>query len=644
MHNILFYTSKTEKQRRQRTFSLPATRPYSTLQLAQQTKIHRQEFTMHIKKIIPVILLFTLTACSDTPKEEKVQEANTTQQKTTVAVDTTLDENNMTGAAKTEPSANHAPVEAEEVRTKKEKVDLFRPFSSRAMMSSPEESPSVSPPANPIPSMSRSIPEWNTESYNALQENGFISTANDPLSTFSIDVDTASYSNVRRFINEGKRPPKGAVRIEELINYFSYDYPQPDGEHPFSVTTEVGPCPWNDSRKLVRIGLKAKDIDKKDLPPSNLVFLIDVSGSMSAPNKLPLLQKSMKMLVKQLGENDRISIVVYAGNDHVVLNPTPGSEQQKIITAIESLGAGGSTHASSGIITAYQLAEQVLLPKGNNRIVLASDGDFNVGVTSRGELEKLVEEKRKSGVFLTVLGFGMGNYHDDTLEILADKGNGNYAYIDSLLEAKKVMVKEMSGTLFALASDVKIQVEFNPAKVGAYRLIGYENRSLADEDFNDDKKDAGEIGVGHRVTALYELIPVGAAGQPSVDPLKYQKTAKNDSVSEKTDAETPDAETQYADELMTVKLRYKPLQTSESILLSTAVKDNELALEDTGNDFRFAAAVAGFGMLLGDSEHADGVTWPQILTLAKGAKGKDKEGYRAEFIRLVETAEMLAEK
>jgi len=593
---------------------------------------------MNINKFIPVILLFALTACSDAPKED-VSKKNTVRQETTVALDTTLDENNMTGAAKTEPSANHPPVESEEVRTKKEKVDLFRPFSSRAMMSSPEDSPSVSPPANPIPSMSRSIPEWNTESYNALQENGFISTSNDPLSTFSIDVDTASYSNVRRFINEGRLPPKGAVRIEEMINYFSYDYPQPDAEHPFSVTTEVGPCPWNDSRKLVRIGLKAKDIDKKDLPPSNLVFLIDVSGSMSQQNKLPLLQKSMKMLVKQLGKNDRISIVVYAGHDRVVLEPTAGSEQQKIIAAIEALGAGGSTHASSGITTAYQLAEQVFLPKGNNRIVLASDGDFNVGITSRGELQKLVEEKRKSGIFLTVLGFGMGNYHDDTMEVLADKGNGNYAYIDSLLEAKKVMVKEMSGTLFALASDVKIQVEFNPTKVGAYRLIGYENRALADEDFNDDKKDAGEIGVGHRVTALYEVIPISADGQPTVDPLKYQKAEKNDPVSD-----SPNSDTQYADELMTVKLRYKPLQTSESTLLSTVVKDNERALEETGNDFRFAASVAGFGMLLNDSEHADGITWPQILTLAKGAKGTDTEGYRAEFIRLVETAEILAEK
>jgi Ca-activated chloride channel family protein len=580
---------------------------------------------MNIKKIISVILLFVLTSCSNVPKED-IPKKNTAQQKTTqttVALDTKTDN------ADSDDILDAIPQEGKRIKKEKiagsidakEEVVMMAEAPARAMFVA---STAVTPPQ----------PEWNTESYNARQENGFISTSNDPLSTFSIDVDTASYSNVRRFINEGSLPPKGAVRIEELINYFSYDYPQPDSEHPFSVTTEVGPCPWNDSRKLVRIGLKAKDIDKKDLPPSNLVFLIDVSGSMSEQNKLPLLQKSMKMLVKQLGKNDRISIVVYAGHDRVVLEPTAGSEQQKIIAAIEALGAGGSTHASSGITTAYQLAEQVLLPKGNNRIILASDGDFNVGITSRGELQKLVEEKRKSGVFLTVLGFGMGNYHDDTMEVLADKGNGNYAYIDSLLEAKKVMVKEMSGTLFALASDVKIQVEFNPAKVGAYRLIGYENRALADEDFNDDKKDAGEIGVGHRVTALYEIIPVGAAGQPTVDPLKYQKTKKNDS----------DSKTQYANELMTVKLRYKPLQTSESVLLSTVAKDNKLALEDTSNDFRFAASVAGFGMLLSDSEHADGVTWSQILTLAKGAKGTDEEGYRAEFIRLVETAEILTEK
>ncbi|MCW5198634.1 VWA domain-containing protein [Desulfobulbus sp. F3] len=473
-------------------------------------------------------------------------------------------------------------------------------------------------------------PQGNTESYNAVKENGFIRTSTKPLSTFSIDVDTASYSNVRRFINEGQMPSKGAVRIEELINYFSYAYPQPVGEHPFSVTTELGPCPWLDSHKLVRIGLKAKEIAKKDLPPSNLVFLIDVSGSMADANKLPLLQQAMKLLVKQLGKDDRVSIVVYAGNDSIMLEPTAGSEQDKIIAAISSLGAGGSTHASSGIVTAYQLAAQTFMPGGNNRVILASDGDFNVGVTSRDELEKLIEGKRKSRVYLTVLGFGMGNYHDDTMEILADKGNGNYAYIDSLLEAKKVMVKEMSGTLFALAKDVKIQVEFNPAKVGAYRLIGYENRALADEDFNDDKKDAGEIGVGHTVTALYELIPAGAKELPAVDPLKYQQTDKKPT------------EAAQSSELMTVKLRYKSLKSDNSILLDTVVQDSDAALDKTSEDFRFAAAVAGYGMLLTGSEQKGNLSWQQVLALAKNGRGQDEEGWRAEFIRLVETTELLA--
>ena len=475
---------------------------------------------------------------------------------------------------------------------------------------------------------SKVTPAWNTESYNAIIEHGFINTGNDPLSTFSIDVDTASYSNIRRFINQGSMPQVGAVRIEEMINYFSYDYPQPSGKHPFSVTTELGPCPWNKSHQLVRIGLAAKNIDKKDLPPSNLVFLVDVSGSMSAANKLPLLKQSMKMLVKQLDKDDRISMVVYAGNDCIILEPTAGSEQPKIIEAIDSLGAGGSTHASSGILTAYKLAEQVFMPKGNNRIILASDGDFNVGTTSRGELQKLIEEKRQSGIYLTVLGFGIGNYHDDTMEILADKGNGNYAYIDNLLEAKKVMVKEMSGTMFALARDVKIQVEFNPAKIGAYRLIGYENRTLADEDFNDDKKDAGEIGVGHTVTALYELVPAGSNDMPSVDPLKYQQ------VKTKTATAT-------SSELMTIKLRYKSLQTDQSILLSTVVVDADTVLNNTSDDFRFAASVAGYGMLLTQSELKGDLDYEQIQTLAKGAKGTDAEGYRAEFIRLVEMTQLL---
>ncbi len=470
-------------------------------------------------------------------------------------------------------------------------------------------------------------PRWNRESYNAVKKSGFISTANDSLSTFSIDVDTASYSNVRRFINEGKKPPRGAVRIEEMINYFSYSYPQPSGDLPFSVTTELGSCFWNKKHQLVRIGLKARDIDKTKLPPSNFVFLVDVSGSMASFNKLPLLQQSMKMLVRQLGKNDRVSIVAYAGSDYVALPPTSGSEHNKIFSVIDMLGAGGSTHASSGIATAYQLARQVFIPGGNNRIILASDGDFNVGITSRGELQKLIEEKRKTGIYLTVLGFGMGNYHDDSMELLADKGNGNYAYIDNLLEARKVLVKEMSGNLFTLARDVKIQVEFNPEIIGAYRLIGYENRSLADEDFNDDAKDAGEIGVGHTVTALYELIPAGSEGLPSVDPLKYQQPVPSHS--------------RFSDELMTVKLRYKPLHNEQSKLISTVVSASSSPRTNTSIDFRFATAVAAYSMKLAGYEEGRTLDYEEIMALAKKAKGTDSQGYRSEFIRLVEMTQLL---
>ncbi len=475
-------------------------------------------------------------------------------------------------------------------------------------------------------SVSFQAPGFNTESYTPVTENGFIATANDPLSTFSIDVDTASYANIRRFISRNSMPPVGAVRIEEMINYFSYDYPQPT-KGPFSVTTEVGPSPWQPDYKLVRIGLQAKNIDSKKLPPSNLVFLIDVSGSMRSANKLPLLKKSMHLLVEQLSSRDRVAIVVYAGSDRVVLQPTGCDQKQRIKKAIDSLGAGGSTHGSKGIVTAYQLAKQSYMPEGNNRIILASDGDFNVGITSRGELQHLVEEKRKSGIYLTTLGFGMGNYHDDTMEILANKGNGNYGYIDSLLEAKKILVKEMSGTMFALANDVKIQVEFNPAKVGAYRLIGYENRALDDEDFNDDKKDAGEIGVGHRVTALYELIPTGHSSIPKVDPLKYQKTAATSS--------------DHSTELTTVKLRYKPKGSDKSVLINRVVKDSDKKLNQLSTDFMFSGAVSAFGMLLKKSQFINGFGYSDVLQLAKKGKGKDSEGYRAEFIRLVEMAELL---
>ena len=468
--------------------------------------------------------------------------------------------------------------------------------------------------------------KFNMESYNHTPENSFISTLNDPLSTFSIDVDTASYANIRRFIQSGHLPPVGAVRIEEMINYFSYDYPEPQSV-PFSISTELGPCPWQSKNKLVRIGIKARDLDEKQLPPSNLVFLIDVSGSMNHENKLPLLKKSILMLTEQLNKDDRIAVVVYAGSDRIILRPTPGNKKNLIRKAIQKLTSGGSTHGSSGIQTAYDLALQSFMPGGNNRIILASDGDFNVGITSRGELERLISEKKESGIYLTVLGFGMRNFHDDTMEILADKGNGNYAYIDSLLEAKKVLIKERASTLFTLANDVKLQVEFNPAKVGGYRLLGYENRALADEDFNNDRKDAGEIGIGHTVTALYEIMPPDSKSLPTVDSLKYQKTA---------------LENQPSEEILTVKLRYKPLKTKKSILLSHSLEDHSNSLENSSLDFRFTAAVAGYGLLLRHSEHGSTVNYPDLITLARDARGGDHDGYRAEFVRLLEMSEIIS--
>lgn len=476
--------------------------------------------------------------------------------------------------------------------------------------------------------MPPAYPQFQRESYDSITENPFIATINDPLSTFSIDVDTASYANVRRWLTGGSLPPVGAVRIEEMINYFSYHYPEPENG-PIAITTELGPCPWQPANKLVRIGLKAKEIDSQNVPPSNLVFLIDVSGSMNDDNKLPLLKQSMLMLIGELGAEDKVSIVVYAGADRVVLPPTAGDKKEQIRQAITTLSSGGSTHASSGILKAYQLAKQNFIKNGNNRIILASDGDFNVGVTSRGELERLVAKERKSGVFLTVLGFGMGNYHDDTMEILADKGNGNYSYIDSLLEAKKVLIKERAGTLFTLARDVKLQIEFNPSRVGGYRLIGYENRALADEDFNNDKKDAGEIGAGHTVTALYELLPVGSQAIPKVDPLKYQLITQPSNNSF---------------EMLTVKLRYKSLNDDKSLLLTETVNDNSKTLESKSDDFRFASSVAGFGMLLRHSNHSNQLNYSQLITMARNSRGTDAEGYRAEFVHLLEMSELLQDK
>ncbi len=433
-------------------------------------------------------------------------------------------------------------------------------------------------------------------------------------------------------MNQGQLPPAGAVRIEEMVNYFKYEYPQPEKKDPFTVNTEISDAPWNPNHKLVLIGLQGRQIPTDNLPASNLVFLIDVSGSMDEPNKLPLVKASMKLLVDQLREEDKVAMVVYAGAAGLVLPPTSGYEKTKIKDAIDRLDAGGSTAGGAGIKLAYKTARENFVKGGNNRVILCTDGDFNVGESSDDAMERLIEQERKSGVFLTVLGYGMGNYQDAKMQKLADKGNGNHAYIDGLTEAKKVLVNEFGGTLFTIAKDVKLQIEFNPAKVQGYRLIGYENRMLAKEDFNDDKKDAGELGSGHTVTALYEVIPVGAESDflKDVDKLKYQKDVE------------PLSKTKYNDEIMTVKLRYKAPDGDVSKLIEHPVKDEQIAIAKTSDNFRFAAAVAQFGLLLRDSEFKSEASYASVISLAKKAKGNDDEGYRSEFIRLVENAKLLA--
>ncbi|MFL5808345.1 MAG: vWA domain-containing protein, partial [Flavisolibacter sp.] len=435
-----------------------------------------------------------------------------------------------------------------------------------------------------------SLLDFNTEDYDPIVENTFLSATKEPLSTFSIDVDEAAYSNVRRFLTNGSLPPAGAVRIEEMINYFDYEYPQPANDDPFSINTEMAACPWNPQHRLIQIGLQGKEIPVDDLPPSNLVFLIDVSGSMYEPNKLPLVQASLKMLTDQLRPIDKVAIVVYAGNAGLVLSSTTGYQKQKIKEAINELEAGGSTAGGAGIELAYKIAMENFITGGNNRVILATDGDFNVGVSSDDELVRIISDKRKTGIYLSVLGYGMGNYKDNKMQQLADKGNGNHAYIDNISEAKKVLVNEFGSTLFTIAKDVKIQVEFNPEKVQAYRLVGYENRMLAAADFNDDHKDAGELGSGHRVTALYEVIPTGVKDSfiKSIDPLKYQ-LSRSQSAS-------------ASDEVMTIKLRYKKPDENNSRLTMKSIPD-EAAPVSTSDNFRFAAAVAEFGLLLRHSDY-----------------------------------------
>ncbi len=477
------------------------------------------------------------------------------------------------------------------------------------------------------------MPQQNTENYAHITENAFKKATDNPLSTFSVDVDAASYSNMRRFVNGGNLPPKDAVRIEEMINYFDYNYEQPKGNAPVNIVTEIGTAPWNSQHRLVHIGLKAKNIPTEKLPPSNLVFLIDVSGSMNSHNKLPLLVSSLRLLTDNLRDQDKVAIVVYAGNSGLVLPSTSGDNKQAIKEALSKLSAGGSTAGGAGIQLAYKVATENFIKGGNNRIILATDGDFNVGANSDADMQTLIEEKRKSGVFLTVLGFGMGNYKDSKMEVLANKGNGNYAYIDDINEARKVLINEFGGTLFTVAKDVKLQIEFNPAKVQAYRLIGYENRLLNNEDFNDDQKDAGEMGAGHTVTALYEIIPVGVESKflKSVDALKYQNVPKTTPSSKNTN------------EMLTVKIRYKQPDGNQSKLLEQPVVDRyHEKLSNTSDNFRFSASVAMFGMLLRQSEFVQESSFEKAITIAEGAKGTDKEGYRAEYVKLAKSAQLLA--
>ncbi|MCA9776794.1 MAG: VWA domain-containing protein [Candidatus Eremiobacteraeota bacterium] len=460
------------------------------------------------------------------------------------------------------------------------------------------------------------------EDYAKVAENEFLTVAEHPLSTFGADVDTASYSNIRRMLSEGQLPPQDAVRIEEMLNYFHYDYPAPKDKEPFAVSTELHPCPWKSENQLLRIGVRTASLGS-DMPPRNLTFLLDVSGSMSDSNKLPLLKRGLRTLMESLTEKDRVAIVVYAGSSGLVLPPTPGNERETIMQALFGLEAGGSTNGGQGIQLAYKTAEENFSKEGINRVILATDGDFNVGTTSQGSLERLIEEKRESGIFLTVLGLGTGNLKDSTMEMLADKGNGNYAYIDSVEEARKVLVSEGGGSLVTVAKDVKIQVEFNPVSVFAYRLIGYENRVMADHDFNDDKKDGGEMGAGHRLTVLYELVPPGKL--ESGDSLRYQ--------------EKRETKPGKDEELALVKIRYKPPQKDESILISQVVP---VGIQETiSGDFRFACSVAGLGMLLKKSKHKGGLDYEWVIKTAESSKGNDRFGYREQFVELAKKAQSL---
>ena len=488
----------------------------------------------------------------------------------------------------------------------------------------------MEPSANATSKMILSSPQQqrNAETYKEIKENPFVAVAQQPVTTFSADVDRAAYANVRRIIGYGQIPPKDAVRIEEMVNYFDYDYPAPEegSASPLRVSPELAPAPWNPNHLLLRIGLQAKKIDLAKAPPSNIVFLIDVSGSMDEENKLPLLKSSFKMLLGQLRPDDKIAIVTYANGTKVALPSTSVKDKEKIIKVLDNLYASGGTSGGRGIQLAYEQAQKSFIKNGNNRIILATDGDFNIGINNTTDLEKFIKKQRESGIYMSVLGFGIGNYRDDMAETIADKGNGNYAYIDNITEAKKVLVNELSGTLFAVAKDVKLQLEFNPKYVKEYKLIGYENRMLANEDFTNDKKDAGEIGAGHTVTALYELVPSDGKVAQS---LRYQSQELN--------------EKGKGNELGFLKIRYKDpkVKDAKSVEITEPLVFNKKALKETSTDYRFAASVAEFGILLRDNSNKANATYDQVIELAEGAIGKDPEGYRKEFVRLVKSVKML---
>lgn len=541
-------------------------------------------------------------------------------------------QNTDTANQQAERDKQVAAAKAEELKRARQEQEKIVVTGSRLMPEAKERRAyyDAAMPAPQSPAMWQQ-PEVNREQYQHFDESGIFLAKEQPVSTFSIDVDTGSYSNVRRMLNDGYLPPHDAVRLEEFVNYFNYDYQGPKStEQPFAVNTQVFSAPWNPNAYLMQIGIKGFEPEKQELPPSNLVYLIDVSGSMNSEDKLGLVKKSLKLLAQESSDQDKISIVVYAGASGVVLEPTRGNDRMAIEHALDRLSAGGSTNGGAGIELAYKLAEQAFIKDGINRVILATDGDFNVGTVNREQLIDLVERKRESGISFTALGFGSGNYNEHLMEQLANKGNGNYGYIDSLQEARKLLVEQRAGTLMTIAKDVKIQVEFNPQVVAEYRLLGYENRALNREDFNNDKVDAGEIGAGHTVTALYEVVLVGSEGR-RVDELRY--------------GEREAQQKKLADEAALVKLRYKMPDEDNSKLISHVIERNQFTQDNrVAGDSQFAASVAGFAQLLRGGRYLNGWDWQQAIELAQNSKGADKDGYRGEMIQLMKMAQLLDEQ